>query len=89
MGYVPYRDNPELAGVSDEDQQKISLLADSLELTSQQHQHEDRCACDPGRKKFWECIHGPLFPGVDPDEMLALAFARGLLTLPGVGGGGS
>lgn len=82
MGYLPYRDNPELTELTVHEKNKIGLLVDSLEQTSQQHQHEDRCACDPGRKRFWECISGPLFPSADADELLALAYARGLLTLP-------
>lgn len=82
MGYLPYRDNPELSEVSDDEKTRIGLLVDDLELVSQQHQHEDRCACDPGRKKFWECMDGPLFPSADTDEMLALLYVRGLLKLP-------
>jgi hypothetical protein len=82
MGYVIYRDNPELEGVSEDDRVRISLLADDLEQVSQQNQHEDRCACNEGRKQHWKCIYGPVFPSVDADEILALAFARGLLKLP-------
>lgn len=82
MAHVPYRDNPELADISEEDQIRISMLADDLELASQQLQHEDRCACTPGRKQHWKCIHGAVFPSVDIDEVLAMAFARGLLVFP-------
>lgn len=82
MGYVHERDNPELERISPADWVKISMLSDDLELTSQQHQHEDRCACEPGRQSFWKCIHGAVFPSVDSDEILALAFARGYLKFP-------
>lgn len=82
MAHVPYRDNPELADISEDDKIRISMLADDLELASQQLQHEDRCACIPGRKQHWKCIHGAVFPSVDIDEVLAMAFARGLLVFP-------
>jgi hypothetical protein len=82
MGYVPYRDNPELESITEGQRLRLSCLSDDLEMASHQQQHEDRCACDPGRKRFWECIYGPLFPSVDTEEVLALAFARGLLKLP-------
>lgn len=82
MGYLAYRDNPELTGVSPEDQVKLSMLDDDLMQASHQQQHEDRCACTAGRAAFWKCIYGALFPGVTTEEVLALAFARGLLKLP-------
>lgn len=82
MGYLPFRDHPELEKITDDQRVRLSCLADDLEMSSQQEQHEDRCACEPGRKQFWKCIYGPLFPSTDTDEILALAFARGLLKLP-------
>jgi hypothetical protein len=82
MGYLPYRDNPELANISEAGQARLSMLDDDLTQASHQQQHEDRCACTPGRAAYWKCIYGPLFPSVSTEEVLALAFARGLLKLP-------
>ena len=82
MGYLPFRDHPELDKITQADQVKISMLADDLEMSSQQEQHEDRCACEPGRKRHWQCIYGPVFPSVSSDEILALALARGYLKFP-------
>jgi len=83
MGYLMYRDNDELTTVAEQDQQRITLLCDDLELVARQQYHDNEvCGCDPGKRRFWKCISGPMFVTVDPEEVLALAFARGLLKLP-------
>jgi hypothetical protein len=82
MGYVPFRDNRELKSVSEDDGSKLYLLADDLEQQARQEYHRDVCHCDQGEVRFWECIYGAIFPLVSADEILGLAFARGLLKLP-------
>ncbi len=86
MGYLPFRDNPALGDITDQQRMQIGLLADSLELAARQSYHDNGyCYCEEGRNRgFWRCPNGAVFATVETEEILALLVAQGRLTQAGL-----
>jgi hypothetical protein len=87
MSYLPFRDNPALADISEARQQLIALLADELEQAARQAMHDHEvCGCDRGREGWWKCPYGGDISRttVDTEEIIGLLFAQGRFQVGGL-----
>lgn len=82
MGYLHFRDNPLLTDLTEEQQTKITMLADDLEYQAQQSFHNDVCGCDAGRARLSKCPwHVGIGTSVYADEIIAMLAALGRIDL--------
>lgn len=85
MSYVPFRDNPELARISDRDSGRILQLVDDLEEVARQSDHNHgSCYCDQGSQDYRKCVGGVRYPIVSSEEIVGLLMARGFLNMEAV-----
>ena len=75
MSYLPYRDNPDLAGVGEVTQTVLENLAEHIDASAQRALHTDQCGCDRGE----DCPHYPHGYQAHAEETLGWLVAEGLL----------
>lgn len=74
MSYIPFRDNPDLAGVGGITQLALEKLAVHVDESSRRGLHADQCGCDKGEA----CQHW-LYTYASSEETLGWLVGQGLL----------
>lgn len=78
MSYLPFRDNPDLAGIGDAARDRILELSEEIDLSSRKGLHADQCGCASAPKCGpWNDLHSAY-----SYEVVGWLYAKGLLTLP-------
>lgn len=76
MRYYPFRDNPELAGLTDSDEIGIVALSEIIDESSARGNHVNACNCDKGKRcSSW------MYRVASSEETIGWLVAQGLLEM--------
>jgi hypothetical protein len=75
VSYIPFRDNPDLAGVGEITQLALEKLTEHIDASSQRGLHTDQCNCDLGEN----CSHFPYGYSGGTEEVVGWLVGQGLL----------
>ena len=75
MSYIPFRDNPDLAGVGEITQAALEQLSDRIDESATSGLHVDQCNCDRGE----DCSSWSLGYQGSTEEALGWLVGQGLL----------
>lgn len=76
MSYYPFRDNPELAGLTDSDETGIVALSEIIDESSTRGNHIDACNCDKGASCTSWTYHI-----ASSEETIGWLVAQGMVTM--------
>jgi hypothetical protein len=80
MSYVWFRDNPDLAGISEQAAAELEVLSEQIDKSSAIGNHRDACGCDDPKCVILEC--NLACDTAETSEVVGWLFAKGWLAAP-------
>jgi hypothetical protein len=80
VSYIPFRDNPDLAGISEQVAAELEVLSEQIDESSAIGNHQDACGCD--NPKCDNLLDNLACHQAQSSEVVGWLFAKGWLAAP-------
>lgn len=80
MSYIPFRDNPDLAGIPEQAAAELEVLSEQIDQSSAIGNHQDACGCD--NPKCDNLLDNLACHQAQSNEVVGWLFAKGWLAAP-------